>query len=226
MKNTTLFAALLVIAPLLTGCGGSEKKPASSFLGKENNMPGGALTGAVSGFLPGILNANGGALSRVFTGILEKKTWKKESLPNIDQVAANVYRGGQPRPGDGYAQLKAAGIRTVINLRMEAPDADDEAAALGMNVVYIPMPDTAAPTREQVRQFRAAVAQGGPTFFHCSAGSYRTGTMAAILKIDAGASAEEALADMRAHGFHDNWQDAPKEVAFVRAYAANPEAWR
>ncbi|MGZ9148741.1 MAG: hypothetical protein ACXW4G_10250 [Candidatus Deferrimicrobiaceae bacterium] len=37
-------------------------------------------------------------------------------LTNVGRVANGIFRGAQPKP-EGYATLKAMGVRTVINLR-------------------------------------------------------------------------------------------------------------
>jgi protein tyrosine phosphatase (PTP) superfamily phosphohydrolase (DUF442 family) len=235
MKRSILLGVLTLASSLLTGCGSSGLTDglggllgggASKPLGSSGSAGGRGLAGSLSSALPGLLNANGGKLDKAVNDVMQRFEWRKSALPNFDQVNATLYRGGQPRPDDGWQELSRRGIRRVINLRYEDQQADRAAAQLGMEVINIPIPDTGVPTRDQVRQFRAAIAGGVPTFVHCSAGKFRTSTMCAIAKIDAGATAEEALADARAHGWKDDWMDSPKEAAFIRSYAANPSAWR
>ncbi|MFW6163091.1 MAG: hypothetical protein ACODAJ_10005, partial [Planctomycetota bacterium] len=48
----------------------------------------------------------------------------KPGLPNLHQVSEDLYRGAQPT-AEGMRQLKAMGVRTVINLRKLHSDRDE-----------------------------------------------------------------------------------------------------
>src|SRR3977135_4498326 len=48
----------------------------------------------------------------------------KPGLPNLHQVTTNLYRGAQPT-AKGMAELKAMGIKTVIDLRAYHSDKDE-----------------------------------------------------------------------------------------------------
>lgn len=180
--------------------------------------------------LAGVLNSNGGRLQKVVNDVLQIKHWAKEDLPNFYQVDARVYRGGQPRPEDGWQRLQRLGIRTVINLRLEDDSevTSGTVARYGMRPVYIPMPDTGTPTREQVRQFRQVLADpaSGRIYVHCSAGLFRTSTMIGVHEIDSGKNVEEVLASMKEKGWKPNFLASSTEEKFLRSYAADPAAWR
>ncbi|MBI4862147.1 MAG: tyrosine-protein phosphatase [Candidatus Riflebacteria bacterium] len=235
---TTLRRSLLVIwlvlAPGLAGCGGNPGGSTSGTPGGSGTptapQAGGGLQGPAPGNLnlAGILNANNGALDRVLNDFLQLGAWAKSALPNFDSVSDILYRGGQPRPADGWTKLRKMGIRTVVNLRLEDNSEEEKVRALEMIPVYLPIPDTSVPTVEQVRRFRSvlASADSGRIYVHCSAGKFRTSTMVAIYQIDRGATADQALADARRHGFKPNWLDSPKEEAFIRDYAANRSRWQ
>ena len=75
-------------------------------------------------------------------------------VPNFAVVAPGIYRGAAPT-AEGMKKLKALGVRTIIDLRIEKKGQDEEAAqakALGMNRVRIRM-GREAPTKKQTAQF-------------------------------------------------------------------------
>jgi len=125
-------------------------------------------------------------------------------------------RGAQPKP-DGYATLKAMGIRTVINLRTRHGEREAVEAA-GMRYVEIPMScikkvDTAA-VRKALSVMTDPASQ--PVFVHCSRGADRTAVVAAVYRMEVdGWSEAEAEAEREAFGFHEVWFQLKK---FVRQY--------
>ena len=61
-------------------------------------------------------------------------------IDNFGRVDATLYRGAQPQ-GQDYADLKALGVKTVINLTSDDADPNERAMteARGMTYVQIPM---------------------------------------------------------------------------------------
>src|SRR6185369_4578028 len=57
----------------------------------------------------------------------------RPGISNFFQVTTNLYRGAQPS-ADGMKQLKAIGIKTVVNLRSFHSDAD-EVAGTGLKSI-------------------------------------------------------------------------------------------
>jgi protein tyrosine phosphatase (PTP) superfamily phosphohydrolase (DUF442 family) len=168
-----------------------------------------------------LLNARGGKLDRAFNRVLIRRAWKKHGpLPNMAQVAPSLLRGGQPSEV-GFRRLSDLGVKVVVNLRME--DASEKATVerLGMRHVFIPVPDTDAPTMEQGRTFLRVASKASPSakvYFHCAAGVYRTGTMAGVFRISSGWTADAALAEAETFGFREGWPNADLEVEFLRAW--------
>src|SRR6266849_9497194 len=73
-------------------------------------------------------------------------------LPNFQTVNANLYRGGQPKTG-GLQELKALGVKTVVNLRGEDEHAraeGEEARRLGLRYYGISLPGFSKPKDEEV----------------------------------------------------------------------------
>lgn len=126
-------------------------------------------------------------------------------VPNFAVVAPGIYRGAAPT-AQGLRTLKAMGVRTVIDLRIEKKGQEEEAkaaAALGLTRVRIRM-GREAPTRKQVAQFLALVdaAPGAPVFIHCQHGADRTGAMVGIWRVTRqGWSFDQAWKEMRRYGF-------------------------
>src|SRR3990172_9388208 len=118
-------------------------------------------------------------------------------LTNVGRVANGIFRGAQPKP-EGYATLKAMGVKTVINLRTRHGEREAIEAA-GMRYVEIPM---------NVRKALSVMTDKAnqPVFVHCSRGADRTGVVAAVYRMEVdGWSEAEAEAEMEAFGFHEVW---------------------
>ncbi len=139
-------------------------------------------------------------------------------LSNVGRVAPALYRGAQPRP-DGYATLKAMGIRTVVNLRLLHSEKKAVEAA-GMRSIEIPMNTFKDVNAEKVREAIALMRNPAnqPVFVHCAHGQDRTGIVVAAYRMEAdGWSREDAIAEMQAFGFNDVWHEL---MEFVRKYPA------
>ena len=145
-------------------------------------------------------------------------------LPNLHRVDAGLYRGAQPGP-EGYASLKALGVRTVVNLR--SGDHGDRAACArnGLGYVHIPCRAFHAERDKAVAFLRtAADPERRPVFVHCKHGADRTGMMTALYRVVIqGWSKEAAVREMEegGYGFHSIWWNLAE---FVRE--ADPAALR
>lgn len=120
-------------------------------------------------------------------------------IVNERQPLPGVTTAGQPTD-DQLAAAKAAGYKTVVDLRpaAEAPERDEAAKAgrLGMGYVNIPVAGPADLTEDNARQLLALLNDDSkkPMLVHCGS-SNRVGALVAVgrAKID-GKNAEEALA--------------------------------
>ena len=152
-------------------------------------------------------------------GVVFAAPAKDLPIANAAKITDGLYRGAQPDAA-GLKALKEHGIRTVVNLR-SAHSERKEAEALGLAVVEIPMVaalESRPPTEEEVKRFFEVVLDParGPVFFQCAAGKDRTGTMAALYRIEVdGWSNEDAIREMRQFGFHEYYGDL---LRFVRDY--------
>lgn len=119
-------------------------------------------------------------------------TARPAAVTGVDHLRAvddRLWRGGQPTE-QGYADLAAAGVRTVVDLRAER-DLDvptDLLAELGLPRVHLPIRDGQTPTTEQVATLLRAVEETeGIVYVHCGAGVGRSGSMSAAYLVATGA---------------------------------------
>lgn len=112
---------------------------------------------------------------------------KSGLIPNLGQMAANLYRGGQPEDA-GYAELKELGVQIVVNFRETKNAGKEEKAsveALGMKYIDIPWSGFDNPDNKQVAQFLQVLKDNSDRkiFFHCRRGAERTGVMGAAYRM-------------------------------------------
>jgi tyrosine-protein phosphatase SIW14 len=120
-------------------------------------------------------------------------------IPNAGKVAAQLYRGAQPRNGS-IARLKEIGITTIVDLRGEDVGMRDqekkEADSLGIHFDEN--------SNERV-------------FVHCRLGEDRTGVFVATYRMAVQKwTAEQAINEMYFFGFNGFWHRAM--ISFVRNF--------
>ena len=135
-------------------------------------------------------------------------------IKNCFQVTTNLYRGAQPT-AKGMAQLKAMGIKTVINLRAWHSD-KDKVAGTGLKSVRFETEPWHGDEEDVVRFLKAVTDTNNlPAFVHCKRGADRTGMMCAMYRVVVcGWTKPAAIAEMKEGGFGFNplWHDL---VSFV-----------
>jgi tyrosine-protein phosphatase SIW14 len=136
-------------------------------------------------------------------------------IPNAARMGEGVYRGAQPDAA-GMRTLREKGFRTLVSFRTGTG-----AKVEGMEVVEIPIEariDSDPPTEEQVKRFFEVVLDPArrPVYIHCAFGKDRTGTMAAIYRIEVdGWTPQQAIDEMQHFGFRGWYRDLEE---FVRGY--------
>lgn len=141
-------------------------------------------------------------------------------IKDMAKIAPGIYRGGQPDE-TGFLYLKSRGFKTVVSLR-EHHGEKKAVEDAGMESIQIPLDadltGSTPPTDAQIRVFFDAILDPSkqPVFFHCAVGKDRTGTMAALYRMEVdGWNADEALEEMRAFGAHRIFRSLR---AFIRGY--------
>jgi protein tyrosine/serine phosphatase len=142
-------------------------------------------------------------------------------IDNFGRVSDTYFRGGQP-DGHDYADLAAAGVKTIINLTSDDARANEQAMtqAAGMKYIQIPMSTRVAPTAAQISDFLRIVNNpaNDPVYVHCVGGRHRTGVMTAIYRMnDDGWSSSQAFAEMKHYKFGMDFLH-PEFKAFVMDY--------
>lgn len=129
------------------------------------------------------------------------------SIKNFGVVDGHIYRGGQPSK-DEYRQLAALGVRTVIDLRLDAKKkAKEMAEEAGLTYVNIPIDDHSKPTDEQTATFLKMIdSASGPVYVHCAGGRHRTGSMIAVYRMTHdGWNIDQAYQEMLNYDFYTRW---------------------
>ena len=205
--RTMRVAILLLLFGLLAPSGVSPNPPAAP--GKPSSH--GVTAGDNSALLPRNVRVS-------------ERLFGLPGLTNVGRVADGIFRGAQPEP-EGYATLKAMGVRTVINLRTRHGEREAVEAA-GMQSVEIPMNVMKNVDPASVRKALSVMTDPAnqPVFVHCQHGKDRTGLVAAVYRMEVdGWSEAEAEAEMEAFGFHEVWFQLKE---FVRRYPVDRKGIR
>jgi tyrosine-protein phosphatase SIW14 len=143
-------------------------------------------------------------------------------VPNLGKISDHLFRGAQPDISN-LAELKKLGITTIVDLRSDSLRSRDleraRAESLGLHFVSIPVGSFSNPTSAQLAQFFSLLRQTPPesVFIHCRYGEDRTGVFIAAYRIVFEKwSADQALSEMNAFGFHHTWH--PSMITFVRQF--------
>jgi tyrosine-protein phosphatase SIW14 len=146
-------------------------------------------------------------------------------IDNFGRVDSTLYRGAQPQ-GRDYADLKALGVKTIVNLTSDDAEPNERAMAegAGMSYVQIPMTTHTAPTPVQLAQFLSLVNDPAsqPVYVHCVGGRHRTGVMTASYRMThEGWTADQAFKEMKQYNFGADFLH-PEFKSFVYGYRAAP----
>jgi protein tyrosine phosphatase (PTP) superfamily phosphohydrolase (DUF442 family) len=135
-------------------------------------------------------------------------------VTNFYQVTTNLYRGAQPTVA-GMKELKAMGIKTVVNLRSFHSD-KDEVAGTGLKSIRFEVKPWHAEEEDVVGFLKAVTDTNNlPVFVHCQRGADRTGMMCSMYRIVVcGWTKPEAIEEMKDGGYHFSpvWKNL---VAFI-----------
>ncbi len=136
------------------------------------------------------------------------------NLSNFYRVTTNLYRGAQPS-ARGMAELKALGIKTVVNLRSFHSDRD-EALGTGLKLGRLHMEPWHADDEDVVAFLKLVTNTNNlPVYVHCQRGADRTGMLCAMYRVVVcGWTRDEAIREMQDGGFHFNptWRNLVRYV--------------
>ena len=152
-------------------------------------------------------------LTGVAVSVTQDKS-HKNWIKNFGKINENYYRGSQPA-NDEYTQLKAMGIKTVIDLRRDfLADEPERVRSAGMQYFNIPLKSSKAATPEQTDYFLKLVddPNNWPVYVHCKGGRHRTGALTAIYRIrHDGWTADQAYKEMTEFDFNNGLFGGPSD---------------
>lgn len=173
---------------------------------------------ALAGCLGGLRHDSPHRVDGLPPSAAERAAWAQPisttGVPNLCKVDADLYRGGQPK-AEGFGELAAMGIKTVVNLRTTGTDRGEIASAgLAYERIWF---RTWHPEDEDAVRFLRIVTDPDrtPVFVHCRRGADRTGMMCAVYRVVVcGRSKEEAIREMTegGFGFDRRWQNLVRYV--------------
>ena len=146
-------------------------------------------------------------------------------ISNFGQMDDRFYRGAQPKERD-FADLKALGIRTIIDLTDDSSKEKGSVEAQGMQYVNIAIPDKQNPSDDQIAQFLKVVNDPatGKFYVHCAGGRHRTGVMGAIYRFHVYHwNLDQAYKEMLDFDFYTSWGHGGQKK-FVENYAQRFQA--
>lgn len=129
---------------------------------------------------------------------------ERPGLPNCYQVTTNLYRGAQPT-ARGMAELKAMGVRMVIDLRTFHSD-KRRLTGIDLKQGRLHMEPWHAEDEDVVRFLKLVTNTNNlPAFVHCERGADRTGLVCAMYRVVVcGWTKQEAIREMKEGGFGFN----------------------
>ncbi|MBK8804485.1 MAG: tyrosine-protein phosphatase [Fibrobacteres bacterium] len=138
------------------------------------------------------------------------------TIGNCYKVSADLYRSEQPTVSD-IADLKALGIRTILNLR-EYHEDDAKLKEAGFQLVHDPVAAGSLGGADMTRILGRIRDAQKPVLVHCWHGSDRTGfTVAGYRMVFQGWSAAEAVDEFKLGGFGYHKRFYPKLPATLNA---------
>ncbi len=142
-----------------------------------------------------------------------------EGVGNLHRVSPLLYRSERPTR-QGMINLKALGIKTVINLRALHSDLG-KLAGTGLVEKRLKIRTWSVDDRHVIEVLRILrKKEDGPFLIHCQHGADRTGLMTAMYRIvEQGWTKEAALKEMTegGYGYHSMWKNILRYVEKVDA---------
>jgi protein-tyrosine phosphatase len=143
---------------------------------------------------------------------------------NMSWVTKHLAVGGRIRPEDIKA-LNLVGVTHVIDTRSEYCDDEQALQTEGIELLYLPTPDTYPLTVEQLHQGAAwaqeRIKNGGRVLIHCEHGVGRSVLLTCAVLVYGGMHAHDALQLVQ----QKRWQAAPNHRQVARLKEFEKDCW-
>ena len=106
-------------------------------------------------------------------------------LPNAYRIHAKVISGGQPAGDEGFRELAALGVKTLISVDGAKPDVET-AKKYGLRYVHLPHGYDGVPSARGWELAKAVRDLPGPVYIHCHHGKHRSPVAASVACVTAG----------------------------------------
>jgi protein tyrosine phosphatase (PTP) superfamily phosphohydrolase (DUF442 family)/cytochrome c556 len=142
-------------------------------------------------------------------------------LHNVVAYGTGFWSGSAPEGADGFATLRAWGVRTVISVDGAEPDLA-LAHAAGLRYVHLPIGYNGFDEARKLQLARAVRDLPGPIYIHCHHGKHRSAGAAAAVAATLGwMSAEQAVTRMRVSGTAPGYKGLYACAATARTLTAD-----
>ena len=166
------------------------------------------------------------ALGAIATAKTKQSAFANIHIKNFGKMSDRFYRGAQPKEED-YADLKALGVNTILDLQEDPKPYDKTIAeSLGIHYINIPMVDKGYPPDAQIEQFLklANDPATGVFFVHCAGGRHRTGIMGAVYRFTVDHwNYDQVYSEMKDYDFYSSWGHGDQKK-YVQDYWAHLQA--
>lgn len=108
-----------------------------------------------------------------------------QHLPNAIQIHPKVISGGLPADRQAFSELKTHGVKTIISVDGQSPDAKT-AREFGMRYVHLPHGYSGISPQRISELAKAIQELPGPIYIHCHHGKHRSPAAATAACITAG----------------------------------------
>jgi protein tyrosine phosphatase (PTP) superfamily phosphohydrolase (DUF442 family) len=148
------------------------------------------------------------------------KKLSAEHLPNPVQVHPQVISGGLPDGDEGFAELAALGVKTVISVDGATPDVET-ARRHGLTYVHLPHSYDGIPEQRAKDLAKAVRELEGPVYIHCHHGKHRSPAAASVACVTAGLiEPSQALSVLELAGTSPNYRGLYKSAEEARPLEA------
>ena len=141
---------------------------------------------------------------------------KPTDLPGLHNVVAytpDTFSGAVPEGEQGFATLKAMGIKTVISVDGAKPDLA-AAGKFGLRYVHLPIGYDGVPTDRQLALARAVRDLDGPIYIHCHHGKHRSAAATGAACATLGRmTSEDAVSRMKVSGTSPKYKGLYSDVS-------------